>query len=100
MPAAMWLKTWSGVLGPALDLVGAGLVYYGVRIKLDRAEELERVASVIRIPALGNASDQFNASLSHDRATERVRAGKWAMAGLALFALGFGLQVFAAWPQR
>lgn len=76
-----FLSTWGAAIGPALDFVGALLVFRGVFISHQRARELERIAPVVMIDDLGSPeiierNDAFQAA----RAEERVRAVRWAAA--------------------
>ncbi len=95
-----WLYSWAAVLGPSLDAVGAIFVFNGIRISFKRAKELEKVAMPVTLDALGGATEALNQTFSENRATERVKASRWATAGLVFFVFGFGLQAFAGWPGK
>lgn len=98
----IWLffRTWGSVLGLSLDIVGAVLVYYGIRINIARADALEQVVVPVMMDDLGSRENiKQNQDLSHGRALERLRASRWAAAGLALFVLGFALQAISSWPK-
>src|SRR6267143_3207944 len=97
----VFLAKWSSVLGVTIDILGAVLVYVGVRIGIAKATALEQIA-------LGETIDEYgsgdllnrNAELSAARAQERVRAARWAAFGLACFVIGFVLQGIGSWPKH
>jgi hypothetical protein len=94
------LRTWGSVIGLGFDVVGAVLVYYGIRISIAKANALEEVAIPVLMDDLGSPENiEENRQLSQDRAMERIRASRWAAAGLACFILGFLLQAVGSWPR-
>jgi len=96
-----FIRQWGMVVGPALDLVGAVLVFQGVRIGLNHAIEIETVAIPRLFDDLGSEENlRQNEQLSAARAAERVRASRWALAGLLFFILGFSVQLTAGWPAN
>ena len=98
----LWLqlRTWGSVIGLAFDIVGAILVYYGIRINIDKADALEQVKVPVLMDDLGSPENiRENQLLSRGRAFERVRASRWAAAGLLCFLLGFVLQAIGSWPK-
>ena len=93
------LQKWASVLGLVLDILGAVLVYLGVRITIDKANALEQVAVASMIDDVSMRLVEQNEELSRARARERVRARNWAAAGLACFITGFILQAIGNWPK-
>ena len=95
-----FMRQWGMVVGPALDLVGAVLVFQGVRIGLRRAVEIEAVAVPRLFDDIGSPENiRKNEMLSAARAAERVKASRWAFAGLLFFIAGFSVQLTAGWPR-
>lgn len=95
-----FFRTWGSVLGLGLDIVGAILVYYGVRINFAKADALEEVAVPVLFDDLGSSENICqNKRLSHNRALERVKASRWATAGVVFLILGFLLQFIGNWPK-
>ena len=91
---------WGSVMGLGLNIIGAGLVYYGVRVSIAKANALEEVELPRLMDDLGSSENlERNRQLSHARAVERVRASRWAAAGLTCFVIGFVLQVIGSWPK-
>ncbi len=95
-----FLRTWGSVLGLGLDIVGAGLVYFGVSVTIAKANALEEVEMPRLLGDLGSPENlERNKQLSLSRAAERIRAGRWAAAGLWCFVFGFALQAVGSWPR-
>lgn len=94
------LVKWGSVLGIAFDIVGAVLVFIGVRISFRQAAMLEQIKQVQTFDDMG-APDvlMWNSGQAQARARERVRASRWAGAGLAFFIVGFMLQGIGGWPK-
>ncbi|MEK6592185.1 MAG: hypothetical protein AABZ67_03785 [Pseudomonadota bacterium] len=95
-----YAQTWGSVFGLGFDIVGAVLVYLGVRTTLRQAFLLERrvveeTVDDIGAPELIAKNEAFN----RDRARERARASQSAWWGLVFFVLGFALQAVSAWPN-
>ena len=100
MEILAFLRTWGPVGGLTLDIVGAVLVYLGVRISIYKAGALEEVELPRLMDDLGSPENlRRNRELSHARALERLRSSKWAAAGLVCFILGFLLQAVGSWPR-
>lgn len=100
MEALSFFRTWGAVVGLGFDFVGAILVYVGVRMSLIDALALEKPVVEMTINDLGSPETVAAAhAASEGRARERVRAGRWAFAGLLLFLLGFLLQAIGSWPK-
>ena len=94
------LSTWGSVIGLGFDIAGAVLVYFGVRITIAKANALEEVELPKLLGDLGSPENlERNRHLSLGRALERVRASRWAAAGLVCFVLGFALQAIGSWPK-
>ena len=95
-----FLRTWGSALGLGLDIVGAGLVYFGVSVTIAKANALEEVEMPRLLGDLGSPENlERNKQLSVARAIERMRASRWAAAGLVFFILGFTLQAIGGWPR-
>jgi hypothetical protein len=93
-------QAWSGVVGLAFDIVGAILVYLGVRTPLRQAFLLERQVVGKTIDEIGAPEVVAkNEAFQRDRARERTRASQSAWWGLVFFVLGFALQAVSAWPK-
>lgn len=102
MIADTWsfIRTWGAVVGPGFDIVGAILVFKGVHVTIYRARALERTAPVVLIDDVGSPEIvEKNERFELERAKERLRASRWAAAGLAFLVLGFLCQVLAGWPR-
>lgn len=100
MEALSFLRTWVSVIGLGFDMVGAILIYVGVRMSLTDALVLEKPVVAMTIDDIGGAKALAAAhAASERRARERVRAARWALAGLTLFLLGFVLQAIGSWPK-
>ncbi len=94
------VQTWGGVIGPAFDIVGAILIYCGVRIGIHRARVLEETPVIKTFNDLGSKKNiEDNQALSEGRAVERVKAGNFATIGLFCLVIGFVLQILANWPN-
>jgi hypothetical protein len=98
--ALAFMVKWGSVLGVAFDIVGAVVVYVGVRISFRQAAMLEQIKQVETIDDMG-APDvlMWNSGQAQARARDRVRASRWAGAGLAFFIFGFLLQGIGGWPK-
>lgn len=95
-----FLQLWGSVLGLGLDIIGACLVYFGIRIGIEKASALEEVELPRLMGDLGSPENlERNRQLSFARAGERVRASRSAAVGLACFVLGFMLQAIGSWPK-
>lgn len=96
-----FLSIWGSVIGLLFDIVGAYLVYMGVRISFAEAFRLESPVLPMLMDDLGNEVMALQArKLSHDRVKERLRAKFWSFVGLAFFILGFLLQAIGSWPKK
>lgn len=96
-----FLRTWGSVIGLALDIAGACLVYVGVRTSLAEALRIEAPVVPMTIDDIGGASIVQRANeASTLKAQERLRAKRWSLAGLAFFVLGFLLQAIGSWPMQ
>jgi len=95
-----YVQTWGAVVGLGFDIVGATLVYLGVRTPLRQAFLLERHVVGETIDDIG-APELLakNEAFQRDRARERRRASQSAWWGLVFFVLGFALQAISAWPK-
>jgi len=94
------LQKWGPFVGLMFDIVGASLVYVGVRISIVRATAIEQIFQVRLFGDMGDPDLlRKNEEVADERARERVRASKWAMAGLICFVIGFILQAIGAWPS-
>lgn len=94
-------RTWGTVVGLGLDVVGAILVFNGVRVSLARANALEHIELPRLFDDVGSPENlERNKQLSIRRAAERCRASRWAALGLGCFILGFLLQIISGWPRR
>lgn len=94
------ISKWGSVAGVTFDIVGAILVYHGVRIKIEKATAIEHIVLNNMIDDLGSpAVREANERLSAERASERVRGSRWAGIGLAFFVIGFVLQGLGSWPK-
>ncbi|MCL5669212.1 MAG: hypothetical protein M1392_04370 [Gammaproteobacteria bacterium] len=95
-----FLSTWGAVIGLALDIGGACLVYVGVRTSLAEALRLEAPIVPMTIDDIGGEGMVQRANeASTRRAEERLRAKRWSLVGLAFFLLGFLLQAISSWPK-
>lgn len=96
----LFLRTWGSVIGLAFDIIGACLVYIGVRTSLAEALRLEAPVVPMTINDIGGANIVQKArEASNLRAQERLRAKHWALVGLVFFLLGFLLQAIGSWPK-
>ncbi|MCK9284898.1 MAG: hypothetical protein M0P39_11505 [Rhodocyclaceae bacterium] len=96
-----FLRIWGPVIGLALDIGGACLVYVGVRTSLAEALRLETPVVPMTLDDLGGDSIVQRANdASNMRAQERLRAKNWSLAGLAFFIFGFLLQAIGSWPKQ
>ena len=94
------LCVWGSVIGLAFDIVGACLVYVGVRTTLAEALRLEAPIVPMTICDIGGDRIIRKANeASSLRAQERLRAKRWSLVGLAFFVLGFLLQAIGSWPK-
>jgi hypothetical protein len=95
-----YAQAWGAVVGLGFDIVGAILVYLGVRTPLRQAFLLERHVVGETIDDIG-APELLakNEAFQRDRARERRRASQSAWWGLVFFVLGFALQAISAWPK-
>jgi hypothetical protein len=97
----LFLEKWASVVGLALDIIGALLVYRGVHITVAKASALEQLELAKLIDDI--SSDEIiarNERLVNDRANERLRARNWAGFGLVCFIVGFALQTIGNWPKQ
>jgi hypothetical protein len=95
-----YVQTWGAVAGLGFDIVGAILVYLGVRTPLRQALLLERQVVGETINDIGAPEVLAkNEAFQRDRARERRRASQSAWWGLVFFVLGFALQGISAWPK-
>jgi hypothetical protein len=95
-----YAQTWGAVVGLGFDIVGAILVYLGVRTPLRQAFLLERQVVGETIGDIGAPEVLAkNEAFQRDRARERRRASQSAWWGLVFFVLGFALQALSAWPK-
>jgi hypothetical protein len=96
-----FLRTWGSVIGLAFDIVGACLVYVGIRTSLAEALRLEAQVVPMTIGDIGGESMVQRANEnSTRRAEERLRAKRWSFVGLVFFLLGFFLQAIGSWPKQ
>lgn len=81
---------WATVAGLFMDFIGAAVL-------LSAAFVSKRKAAELAVPRVASDDPDVNATLpqAQDRLLQSRRA-KW---GLALLALGFGLQILGAWPR-
>ncbi len=94
------LRSWGSFVGLVFDIVGALLVYVGVRITIARATAIEQIHQVRLFDDLGDPELlKRNEAVAAERARERVRASAWAGIGLICFLIGFTLQAIGAWPK-
>ncbi len=95
-----FVQTWGHVTGLCLDILGATLVYLGVRTPLRQAFLLERQVVGESISEIG-APELLaqNEGFKRDRARERSRASQYAWWGFVFFVVGFALQAISAWPK-
>lgn len=94
-------RTWGVVVGLGFDIMGAILVYNGVRVSLVKADALEQIELPRLFDDVGSSENlERNRQLSLRRAAERFRASRWAAFGLGCFILGFLLQIIGGWPRR
>ncbi len=94
------MRQWSGFVGLIFDIVGALLVYVGVRISIARATLIEQIHQVRLFDDMGDPDLlRKNEAVAAERARERVRASRWAGVGLICFLIGFSLQAVSAWPK-
>jgi hypothetical protein len=77
---------WVNVAGLVLDIVGATVLSFGLFVSKTDAVELS--LSTIGVKPY----------LEHPQVKDRLRQSRNAMIGLAFLALGFALQIVAAWP--
>jgi hypothetical protein len=97
----LFLRTWGSVLGLVFDIVGACLVYVGVRTSLAEALRLEAPVVPMTIDDIGGEGIVQRANeASNLRAQERLRAKRWSLVGLIFFLLGFLLQAIGSWPKQ
>jgi len=94
-----FLRTWGGVIGPALDILGAVFVFIGVYVAPPKALALEQQAVQQTIGDIGTPEhDAKNEGFSRERALERLRTSRWAATGLLFFVVGFLCQIIGGWP--
>lgn len=95
-----FVQTWGHVIGLSLDIVGATLVYRGVRTPLRQAFLLERQVVGESIAEIG-APELLaqNEVFKRDRARERSRASQYAWWGFVFFVVGFLIQTISVWPK-
>lgn len=94
------VKTWASVIGLFFDIVGAVIVWFSVRITIEKANALEEVALPISFDGVGSPENiKENKILSEKRAKERVRASKLALIGLGFFITGFCIQAYGSLPN-
>jgi hypothetical protein len=95
-----YVQTWGAVAGLGFDIVGAILVYLGVRTPLRQAFLLERHVDGQTVGDIGDPEVRAkNEAFQRDRARERTRASQSAWWGLVFFVLGFALQAVSSWPK-
>jgi hypothetical protein len=96
-----FVGTWGSVIGLALDILGAFLVFIGVYVAPRQALALEQQAvqetiADIGAPEVAAKNEGFN----RDRAFERLRASRSAAMGMAFFVAGFLFQMAGSWPKK
>ena len=94
-----YTQAWGTVVGLGLDMVGATLVYLGVRTTLRQAWLLERQVVGEVVGDIDAELQAKNEAFQRDRARERARASQSAWWGLVFFVIGFALQAISAWPR-
>lgn len=98
--AWLFFSRWGSVLGVTFDIIGAVLVYVGVRINFRQAAMLEDIKVGKTIDDIGAPEIlMWNEQQAVARARERVRAARWARVGLVFFIVGFALQAIGSWPK-
>ena len=79
----LFLCRWGTPIGLALDILGALCIAVGVITTKAGAKESTA-------PKWDGGESQF---------ADRWKQSKWALAGVLLLVVGFGLQLFASWPR-
>lgn len=93
-----FLRAWGGVLGLSLDILGAAIIYLGVRVTEQRALGLEWY-EVHDIEGVTNSKLLERRRRIKRGVLERLRASRSAGAGLILLVIGFVFQFIGNWPK-
>lgn len=81
---------WLTIVGLGLDIVGAVVIAAGV---VTTPEKARKVGT-----SYWGGGTETDSNLPP--VSDRIRQSKLALWGIGLLALGFGLQIIAAWPRE
>jgi len=81
---------WFTVIGLVSDLIGAGLLCYGLIISKKQAIEL----GVSRI-----CGDHDDENLMLPQVADRLKQSRNAIIGIFFLGIGFLLQIYGSWPR-